>query len=123
MLCQIFIGPQFQNFTLKCGFLAWRRASENVDSYPKMGTQKILMNLEPTPWGKVFFYFLKAKNKEKLNTILFFLCPSQKPFCPFWGSKIKCLNIFIFEFSSWRVLIEVNKRYVQIFKVHVVFKN
>ena len=28
-------GPKFQNFTLKCCFLAWHRASENVDSYPK----------------------------------------------------------------------------------------
>ena len=37
MLCQIVTGPQFQNFTLKFCFLARRRASENVDSYPKMG--------------------------------------------------------------------------------------
>ena len=29
------IGPKFQNFTLKCCFLTWHRASENVDSYPK----------------------------------------------------------------------------------------
>ena len=28
MLCQIVIGHQFQNFTFKCLFLAWRMASE-----------------------------------------------------------------------------------------------
>ena len=33
----MFKGPQIQNYSLKCCFLAWRRASENVDSYPKMG--------------------------------------------------------------------------------------
>ena len=37
MLCQIVVGPQFQNFTLKCWFLVWRRALENFDRYPKMG--------------------------------------------------------------------------------------
>ena len=31
MLCQIVMGPQFQNFTLKCCFLAQRRASEHLD--------------------------------------------------------------------------------------------
>ena len=34
---KLFKGPQIQNYSLKCCFLAWRRASENVDSYPKMG--------------------------------------------------------------------------------------
>ena len=32
-LCQIVIGPQFQNFTLKCCFLTWCRASANLDCY------------------------------------------------------------------------------------------
>ena len=36
-LCQIVMGPQFQNFTLKCCFLAWHRVSENFDCYPKIG--------------------------------------------------------------------------------------
>ena len=33
MLCQIVIEPQFQNCALKCWFLSWRRASENVDCW------------------------------------------------------------------------------------------
>ena len=31
------VGPKFQNFTLKCYFLIWRRALDNIYSYPKMG--------------------------------------------------------------------------------------
>ena len=61
-LCQIFMGPQFQNFTLKCCFLAWHRVSENFGCYPKM--------------GNFFLKFLKvapeAKNEEKLNFFIYF---------------------------------------------------
>ena len=41
MLCQIVIGTQFQNFTFKCCFLSWPRASEKVDCYPKMFVGKV----------------------------------------------------------------------------------
>ena len=97
MLCQIVTGPQFQNFTLKCCFLIWRRAAENADCYPKMGLFK-KMFLEPAPGGSVLFDFFKAKNVEKLYFFIF-ACQSQKPVCPFWGLTIKCLNNFKFEFS------------------------
>ena len=36
-LCQIVIGPQFQNFTLKCCNLVGHRASKNINCYAKMG--------------------------------------------------------------------------------------
>ena len=35
MMCQIVVGPQFQNITLKGCFLTCCRASENFDFYPK----------------------------------------------------------------------------------------
>ena len=30
-MCQIVLGPQFQNFLLKCCFLTWRKASESLN--------------------------------------------------------------------------------------------
>ena len=36
MLCHIVVGPQFQNFMSKCCLFTCRKASENVDCYPKM---------------------------------------------------------------------------------------
>ena len=58
------IEHQFQNITLKCYFLTWRRASENFDFYPKMGNT-IFWSLQ-AQWRNVFFEFLKATNEEKL---------------------------------------------------------
>ena len=43
MLCQIVIGPQFQNFTLKCCFLTWRMASEIF--LPQNGRTKLVLNV------------------------------------------------------------------------------
>ena len=44
-MCQIVVRPQFQYFTLKCVFLTWRRVSENVACYPKMGSSIYLSSL------------------------------------------------------------------------------
>ena len=45
MLSKIVIGPQFQNFTLKCCFLTWHKVSENFDSHPKMGQNNLFYNV------------------------------------------------------------------------------
>ena len=65
----------------------------------KWAKKCIFTFLKPVPGGNVFFGFLtffKAKKEEtpKLFFYLFFLGPSQKPFYPFWGPKLECLNIF-----------------------------
>ena len=64
-LCQIVIGPQFQNFPLKCCFLTWLRASKKFDSYPMKIEEE--ENVEPGPGWIVFIDFLKAKIEEKLK--------------------------------------------------------
>ena len=44
-LCVIVLGPQFQNVSIKCCFLAWCRAfSENYDCYPKIDTKIVYTN-------------------------------------------------------------------------------
>ena len=78
MLGQIVEGPQFQNFTLKCCFLTWRRASENFDRYPKMSHKNVYKLLSLRRGGNVFcnlFKQLKIKNKKfsKSKTILLIL--------------------------------------------------
>ena len=92
MLNQVVIWPQFQNFTLKCCFLACRRASENADCYPKpeMGQKKYFHVFEACARGNVFFGFLtffKSKNEEtpKLIFIYFSLVPVKNPFTHFGG--------------------------------------
>ena len=56
MLCQIFIGPKFQNFTLKGGFYAWRLASYNFDCFPEFGKKSIAKD-----------FWSLSKNEEKLT--------------------------------------------------------
>ena len=67
---KLFKGPQIQNYSLKCCFLAWRRASENVDSYPKMG-QNIFGSVSGAcaARGECLFEFFIAKTEES-KTIL-----------------------------------------------------
>ena len=54
MLCQIVIGPQFQNLAFSCYFLTCRiyRASENVDCYPNLSKHSCCV--KP---GNIFFNF------------------------------------------------------------------
>ena len=81
MLCQIVTGPQFQNFTLKCCFLAWRRTSENFDCYPKMAEILFYLTflIKGCTWSKMcFIVCLKAKNERNSKIFRFLLCPSQK---------------------------------------------
>ena len=63
------IVPKFQNFTLKCCFLAWCRASENVDCYPKMvNFLNFILHFERLHLKQnVFLSFFKSK---KIRTIL-----------------------------------------------------
>ena len=67
-LFQIVIGAQLQNFNIKCCFLAWRRASENVDCYlgPKIS---FVIICKGWTWNKKCFSLLrlKAKNEEKVK--------------------------------------------------------
>ena len=68
MLYQIVLRPQVEHFTLKCWFLAWRRALENFDCYPKMGsTKKFNTFLEPSAREECFLCVLK-KLKIKRNS-------------------------------------------------------
>ena len=61
-----------------------------------------------------FLNLLKAENKEKLKIILIFLCPGQKPFCPFGGLKT-VENILISNFFLASVRFKVKGSY-SIFK-------
>ena len=79
MLYQTVMGPQIQNFTLKCCFLAWRRASEKFYCFPKVGKKQL---------------FLKAKNKEKLKKIVCFYLTRSLSVLPILGRKIK-FKIFL----------------------------
>ena len=80
MLCQIVVGPQFQNFMSLCSQFTCRRALENVDCYPKISTHK------------KNFTFLKVAPETtkatKYKTI--FLCKDQKQFCLFLENSIVC---------------------------------
>ena len=60
-LCEIFLGPQFQNITIQFFFFTWCRASENLDCYPKMG--KFVMSS---------LGLFEAKRDEKLKQNLVF---------------------------------------------------
>ena len=84
----IVIGPQFQNFTVKCCFLAWRRAAENVDCYPTVATTttKMFTFLEPAPTGNVFFDIFKSKNEEKFKIVWLFLFSNSKTIWPILGA-------------------------------------
>ena len=48
--------------------------------------------------------------------------PSQKPFCPFWGPKIKCLNIYNFQFSCWQVFINLKEDICKFSKTKLILK-
>ena len=64
MLCQIVIGPQFQNFSLKYYFLAGRREFEHFDCYPKMGnSKKILKRFWSLCQGGIVFPLNRSKIK------------------------------------------------------------
>ena len=53
-LCQIVLGPQFQNFTCN---LTWGIALENIDCYPKMAKKAYKRWFEPAPGVTVYFDF------------------------------------------------------------------
>ena len=58
---------------------------------------------------------LKAQNDEKLNKFsFFFFWAGQKPFCPFWGPKIKFKLKLFPKFSPGRLFLEVKGNYLQI---------
>ena len=63
----LYCRSQFQNLTLKCCVLAWRRASKKFDSYPKMG--KYFVYIFFCACVSLFVYELK--NEEKLKTNCF----------------------------------------------------
>ena len=107
VLCKIVIGPKFQNFTLKCCFLAWRRASENFDCYPKMGEIFFYLTflIKGCTWSKMcFIVCLKAKNEEQLKNIQIFTLSTSKTFKNF------NFEFFFFESVHW-----CKGRYLQIF--------
>ena len=68
MLCQIAVGPEFQNFMslqYVASFLGPRRASENLDCYPKMSTQSFLFILNCSGFHlkqNMFFSLFKSEN-------------------------------------------------------------
>ena len=72
------IGPQLKNFTLKCCFLTWCKASENVDCYPKTGKQLFWLKTG----GNVFF---------DLKFFSHFPLAKSKTILPIWGA---CRKMF-----------------------------
>ena len=53
MLCQIFLGPQFQNVMSLCCLFTCDRASENFYYYPKMSKTIFLFNaFKGYTWNK-----------------------------------------------------------------------
>ena len=99
MMYQIVKEPHFQNFTSKCCFLTWRRASENVDCYPKMGTHLFSkMSLEHA-LGKCLFWFFKVKNEKKLNKS--FPLTTSKTILPTQNSKKVFLSTFFQTIVLW----------------------
>ena len=78
---------QLQKFTLDCCFLAWRRVTQDVDCYSKMGSKnKIKLFLEPEQWTR--------------GNAVFDFWPGLKQFCPFWEPK-PILLIVLFELFFW----------------------
>ena len=69
--------------------------------------------------GNVFFRFLKAKNEEKLKTIVF-LWHGKNQFAQFWGSPHK--NFLIDDCTLKYCKRMVFQRKIVIFKVHVNFR-
>ena len=65
-LCEIFLGPQFQNITIQFCFFTWCRASENLDCYPKMG-KFVFYKFVMSSLG-----LFEAKRDEKLKQNLVF---------------------------------------------------
>ena len=70
-----------QNFTLRCSFLTYRRASENFYCYPKI--TKTLH--KPATGGNVFFEFFFIKWNSKKNLVR--PCTDQKQFWQFLENK------------------------------------
>ena len=65
-LCEIYLGPQFQNITIQFFFFTWCRASENLDCYPKMG-KFVFYKFVMSSLG-----LFEAKRDEKLKQNLVF---------------------------------------------------
>ena len=107
MLCQIVVGPHFQNFTLHCCFFTWRRASENVDRISNNSKKKIVFvfNIfKGFTWNKMCSLVRwKAKNEKKL----------KKKWFPF--DQVKTVLPILAYFQIF------NK--IFIFKVCGIFKN
>ena len=61
MVCQIVVGPQLQDFTLKCCFLIWRRASENFDYCPKMQGSYV--------YDSFFLFYAKRANRSRRSSL------------------------------------------------------
>ena len=78
---------QLQKFTLNCCFYAWRRVTQDVDCYSKMGSKnKIKSFLEPEQWTR--------------GNAVFDYWPGLKQFCPFWEPK-PILLIVLFKLFFW----------------------
>ena len=91
MLCQMVVGPQFQNVMSYC----------NVAFSLSVGPQKMLtvtlklanhfftfLKVAPET-KKISLACLKEKTEEKLENIVFFSCTVKQPFCPFLEQEKK----------------------------------
>ena len=80
-------GTQFLNFTLKCCFFNYCRASENFSCNPKISTQKYFISdfwrLHLTQNG--FLWMFKSKKWIETENFLFFVWPGQEQCWPFRG--------------------------------------
>ena len=96
-------------------------ASEKCYCYPKLSkTYRIFFFLEPAARG-MHFLILKKLNMKRNSKKLFFLCPSLKPICLFWGPK-KVVKFFFYFYNFFMAVdlwckIMVFAKFKKLFKI------
>ena len=105
---KIFIGPQIQNFNLKCCILTWRRASDNFDCFPKIRKKK---KVYQRARGNIFFDCLKAKKGEHREKFYLSFFQVKNKF-----ALQKCIHILYFKFFLAAIVLWSKKNVVANFQ-------
>ena len=117
MLCQIVVGPQFQNFISQCCLFPWSQGLRIFRLVPLNQQNKILTNFFQAcdKGGTYSLIYSKAKNEEKFKKYLFWPSTDQNSFCPFSEERKKYKTKIFFKFYFFRLFFDVYGRSVQIF--------
>ena len=103
MLYQTVIGPKYKNLTLKCCFLTWRWALENMLVTLKWAKNWSNYVFVVCAMGNVLFYVLKLTMKRNQKNV--FTLTRSKIVCSYWELKIKILTnisqIFFLAIFLW----------------------